>query len=281
MLAASLAFSSAASFAGAPSPAPLRPPPAAGGVAVATLTWVDAGVEREEGEGGRGWRRLEPGDNLRTGDRLRTARDGVARFEFPWMSVTAGPATLMHIPAEVVLSTVLAQGRAEFEGQGREIVKVRTAEAEIRGEGRIVVRRDRERTLVMAMAMDGSFRVVASGRTVVLRKGEGTVVRDGQAPEAPRKLPEAPERLQPGIDPVYVVSGEPVTLEWSPAAAAAHVQVLPLDSDEVLIARDVGRPPYSLVVPWVGTYRWRVSSRDPQGLEGGPSEAGYVCVVER
>jgi hypothetical protein len=35
------------------------------------------------------------------------------------------------------------------------------------------------------------------------------------------------------------------------------------------------------VIPWEGTYRWRISSRDAQGLEGRPSEAGVICVVEK
>jgi len=198
------------------------------------------------------------------------------------MSVTAGPATIMYIPAEVVLSLVLSEGRAEFEARGRDIVKVRTAEAVIRGAGRIVVRRERERTLVMAMAMDGTFRVEASGETVVLQAGEGTVVRDGEAPGPAQPLPEAPKGLRPGTDPLYVPSGESAPLTWSPAAASAHVQVTALGSDVVLLARDVSRLPYALHIPWEGTYRWRVSSRDAQGLESLPSsEEGLICVVER
>jgi len=259
----------------------LTRPAAVSGVAVATLVWVETGVERESADGAEGWRKLKAGDRVRTGDRLRTAQDGLARLEFPWMSVTVGPATVFHIPAEVVLSTVLGQGRAEFEARGREIVKVRTAEAEIRGAGRLVVRREGGRTLVTAMAMDGTFSVEASGETVVLKGGEGTSIRDGEPPSSAQKLPEAPERVRPGSDPLYVSSGQPVALDWSPAAPASHVQVMSLGSDDVLIARDVGPPPYALVIPWEGTYRWRVSSRDAQGLEGRPSEAGYICVVEK
>jgi hypothetical protein len=251
------------------------------GIAVARLAWADAVVEREAAQGKTGWRELKEGDSLRTGDRIRTTADGVARFEFPWMSVTAGPSTMLHVPAEVVLSTVLGQGRAEFEGRGRDIVKVRTAEAVIRGTGRIVVRRDRSRTLVMAMAIDGSFRVEASGTTVVILAGEGTIIRDGAAPGPAVKLPEAPGTIRPGRDPAYVAAGEPLSLTWSAAAVASHIQVLPLDSPDVIIGRDVGRPPYALSIPWVGTYRWHVSSRDEQGLEGRPSEEGFICVVEK
>ena len=272
---------------GAPTPIPApratKPPPATpvAGVAVATLGWMDARVEREDALGKSGWHSIKQGDAVRTGDRLRTAPEGMARVDFPWMSVTAGPATVLHIPAEVVLSLVLGEGRGEFEGRGRDILKVRTADAVIRGTGRIVVRRESGRTLVMAMAMDGTFRVEASGEAVVLQAGEGTFVRDGEAPRPAQKLPEAPERLRPGADPLYVASGESATLTWSPAAASSHVQVMALGSDEVLMARDVSHLPYTLLIPWEGTFRWRVSSRDAQGLESRPSEEGLICVVEK
>jgi hypothetical protein len=36
-----------------------------------------------------------------------------------------------------------------------------------------------------------------------------------------------------------------------------------------------------MTIPWLGTYRWRVSSRDERGLEGVPSPFGYICVVEK
>jgi len=39
--------------------------------------------------------------------------------------------------------------------------------------------------------------------------------------------------------------------------------------------------PYTLLIPWEGTFRWRVSSRDAQGLESRPSEEGLICVVEK
>jgi hypothetical protein len=250
------------------------------GVPVATLAYVDKGVERETATG-RGWQPLTEGESVRTGDRIRTAPDGLARLKYPWMSLTAGPSTVVHIPAGFILSTVLDEGRAELLAQGREIIKVRTAEAEIRGEGRIIVRREQERTMVMAMALDGTFRVEASGMAVVLQAGEGTVIKDGQHPEPPAKLPEAPTALQPGQDPVYVARGEPVRLSWSPAGEAHHIQLLPLYSDEVLIEKDVSGPPQALTFAWLGTYRWRVSSRDARGIESRPSAPGYICVVEK
>jgi hypothetical protein len=255
-------------------------PPSAAGIPVATLTYVDRVVERESVPNPDGWRPVREGEPVRTGDRIRTSPEALARLQFPWMSVTAGPSTTLHIPASMILSTVLDEGRAEFEAGGREIVKVRTAEAEIRGAGRIVVRREREKTLVMAMALDGTFRVEAKGDVTVLRQGEGTFIRDGKPPAIPVKIPAPPRVVSPGADPVYVRKGEPVSLSFAPSGPA-YVQILPLNSEEVLIAREVSSSPVMLGIPWEGTYRWRVSSRDAQGFEGLPSDDGVVCVVEK
>jgi hypothetical protein len=59
---------------------------------------------------------------------------------------------------------------------------------------------------------------------------------------------------------------------------AYQVEVLPVGSDDVLIQRDVGAPPWRLTVAWPGAFRWRVASRDERGLEGKPSADGLFCV---
>ena len=185
-----------------PSPLAAKPPrPAVAGVAVATLSWKDEGVEREDALGKTGWHAMKPGESVKTGDRLRTAPEGIARFDLPWMSVTAGPATVMYIPAEVVLSLVLLEGRAEFEAHGRDIVKVRTAEAVIRGVG---AHRGAPLERPDPRHGDGDgrdVRVEASGETVVLAAGEGTVVRDGEAPRPAQALPDRSEGAPPGRRP--------------------------------------------------------------------------------
>ena len=59
------------------------------------------------------------------------------------------------------------------------------------------------------------------------------------------------------------------------------MEILALQKDEVLMARDVGAPPLALEIPWLGTYRWRVSARDARGVEGRPSAEGLICSVDR
>jgi hypothetical protein len=275
VMAAAAVSGMASAAARAPAPAP---PLAAGGVVVAKLVWGDEPVERTAIQK-ESWSRLRPSEPIRTGERIRTSSRGVARLDFPWMAVTLGPSSELVIPARVVLSTVLEKGRAEFAGEGRDIVKIEIGRGEVRGGGRLVLWREGSRTAATALA--GAFRVSAEGRTVEIRAGQGTVVSDGQPPAPPSALPAPPTGLVPGADPVYVPSGRKAELYWSPGKGAHHVQVLALRSDDVLLAREIGAPPARIEIPWVGTYRWQVSVRDGRGLESPPSAPGFICVVDK
>jgi len=250
------------------------------GISIGDITWADRELLRSEPPDKTSWKKVGEGDSLRTGDTLRTAESGVAHVEFPWMAVTLGPATMLTIPASAVLSTVLEQGRAEFSGSGREIVKIQVGEGEVRGGGRLVLRRSAGRTA--ASALEGAFRVRAAGRTVEIKAGEGTVVSDGRPPEPASPLPNAPTGLRPGADPVYVRSGQSVELRWSAAKGARHhVELLALSGEAVLLARETNAPPLRVEVPWLGTYRWRVSARDARGIESRPSTEGLICSIEK
>lgn len=262
-----------------PAAAPGPERAAGGGVAIGTLAWLDRDIERAVLPAKASWVSLRKGDALRTGDSFRTAPDATARLEFPWMTVTLAGATLLTIPASSVLSTVLEQGRAEFAGPGREIVKIKVGDGEVRGGGRLVLRRSVGRTT--AAVLEGSFRVRSAGRTVEVGAGQGTVVPDGGRPEAPTPLPGAPGGLEPGRDPLYVRTGEPAELRWDAGSPAHRVEVLALDRDMVLLAREVTTPPLRLQLPWPGTYRWRVAARDARGVESPPSAFGLICSVER
>ena len=261
----------------AAAPAPPRPPGA--GIAIGELAWADGDVERAELPLKSTWRRLVPGDKLRTGDTFRTGGEATVRLDFPWMTVGLSPSTMLTIPASTVLSTVLEQGRAEFAGPGRDIVKIRVGDGEVRGGGRLVLRRSVG--LTSASVLEGTFRVRAAGRTVEIKAGQGTSVTDGAPPEAATPLPPAPGGLHPGSDPVYVRSGQPAELSWTAAGPSHHVEILALEGDGVLLAREAAAPPLRLQIPWLGTYRWHVSARDARGVESRPSAEGVICSVDR
>ncbi|HXY42108.1 MAG TPA: hypothetical protein VEQ10_20700 [Vicinamibacteria bacterium] len=259
-----------------------RPP---GGIEVARLVWTEGDVQLAPligtGPARSGWQRAARGEALRTGDAVRTTESALARVEFPWMEVTLGPGSTLSVPAKAVLSTVLEQGRAEFSGSGRDIVKIEVAGAEVRGGGRLVLWRTAGRTSATALA--GAFRIRSAGRSVEIKAGEGTFLSDGTPPEPATALPASPERLKPGAEVGYVRAGRPVELRWTSAGGSKlhHVELLALEREEVLLARETGGSSLQLQIPWLGTFRWRVSARDGRGLESRPSAPGVVCSVER
>jgi hypothetical protein len=259
--------------------APAAPRPAGAGIAIGEIAWADGTVERAELPLKSTWRRLVAGDKLRTGDTFRTEGDATVRLDFPWMTVGLSPASMLTIPASTVLSTVLEQGRAEFAGPGRDIVKIRVGDGEVRGGGRLVLRR--AIGLTSASVLEGSFRVRAAGRTVEVKAGQGTAVADGAPPQPPAPLPEPPRGLHPGRDPVYVRSGQQAELTWTAAGPSSHVEILALQGDGVLLAREATAPPLRIDIPWLGTYRWHVAVRDARGLESRPSAEGLICSVDR
>jgi hypothetical protein len=241
--------------------------------AVARLGFVEHGVELSSA---RGWYEAKEGTAMRLGERVRTGADGLARLDLPWMTMTLSPASAVAFPDEYLLSTVLEQGRVQIQAETREILKLVTGEAEVRGQGRVVVRREGKTTLVTSLA--GRFFVEGAGRTVALPAGTGTIVHHRKEPLSPLPLPEPPERLSPGSDPQYVAPGDTISLNWEAKGSAHQVEVLPVGSDYVLIQRDVGAPPWRVAIPWPGAFRWRVATRDERGLEGKPSADGLICV---
>jgi hypothetical protein len=257
--------------------APAAPAPASlVGVPVARVAIVAGNVEQSAT--GRDWQPAQDGHRLKTGDRLRTGPDAVARIEFPWTAVSVGPGSTIQIPGGVVLSTVLEAGRVEVHSGAGEIIKVRTADVQVRGRGHVVVRRSARVTLVSVL--DGGFRVEAQGRATSVNGGQGARVETGSAVSVSALAPP-PDRLVPGADPAYVLRDTPVTLSWNAPGETFHLQVLALDSDNVLLERDVTGLSDHVSIPWLGTFRWRVARRDDRGMEGVLSPPGYVCVVDK
>jgi hypothetical protein len=241
---------------------------------LARLTYVENGVET----GAAGWEQAVEGAGFDVGEGLRTGAEGVARLELPWMVVSVGPASELRFPDEHLLSVVLERGRLALAAETHDALKLLTAEAEVRGRGRAIVRRDAERTVVTCL--EGSFEVEARGQGVSLVPGTGTVVRSGRPPTVVADAPSPPreESLWPGRDPVFAERDEPLKLVWEAGAPGYHIEVLPVGADYVLLQRDVGPPPVPLRLPWRGAFRWRVSARDDRGLEGVPSSFGLICV---
>ena len=269
---ARLACGALAALVGAPASATAQ-----GALALARLSVVERTVELSQKSAT--WQAAVEGGPLSVGEAVRTGPDSVARLDLPWMALTLGPGSTVRFPDAVLLSAALEGGRALVEAQDRDALKIVTAEAEVRGQGRAVVRRHGRATLVTCLS--GRFFVQGGESTVALAAGRGTVVVAGRAPSAPEAVAAAPATLWPGKDPVYVAPGEPLELRWKGDAPGYQLELLPVGSDVVLLQRDVASSPARIEVPWEGAFRWRVSARDGRGLEGIPSADGLIAVDAR
>lgn len=241
---------------------------------VAKIALVEGAVEVASADGV--FAAASEGQTFKAGWKLRTT-SGIARLEFPFMTLLASAGTQVGVSGAKVLSLDLEGGRVELSSSGADILKVIAGSAEVRGEGWVVVRREGSNVLVSAV--DGKFFVASAGKTATLNSGDGAVVSAQQAP-ATTRLADRPKVTAPGSDAAYVTRGAKATLSWTPEGSS-HVQVLPIDTDSVVIDRDVTGGATDVDIPWAGLFRWRVASRDARGLEGPPSAEGLVCVLER
>jgi hypothetical protein len=215
---------------------------------------------------------------VKTGDRLRTGPDATAR-RLP-MGERHGRAGSVMGSRPGSCWRQPSEGRIEQRSEGSDIIRLETAEGLVRGRGRVVVRRQSSQTLVTVV--EGRFRVEAGGKSLALSGGQGCRLSGRrQRSRMVETLPLPPKRLTPGSDPVYVNKDNPLSLAWDGSAPSFHVQILPVGSEEILLARDVSSSPLRVQIPWLGTYRWRVSARDARGLEGLPSAEGLVCIYEK
>lgn len=247
---------------------------AAAGIAVAQASLIETVVEVRAPAGS--WRRLAEGERVHTGDRLRTGAESVARIDFPWMSASLGPASELAVVRGRLLGLRLEAGRVELASERDDLVKLETPEARVRGRGHVIVRREGTTTLVSLL--HGEVRVSTKRGSVGVKEGHGCRV-DARQTCLPAALPAAPQSLSPGSDPTYVAVGQPVRLAWDAVAAGFHVQVLSFDAEAVLSQRDVAAAPLEVAVRWPGLYRFRVSARGAQGLEGPPSLEGLFQVM--
>jgi hypothetical protein len=254
----------------------LPPPPA---VPVAPVRVVEGTVERGKGDS---WKAAGSEFRLAPGESVRTAGDGLAWILLPWMRILIGSDSIVGLTPSTVLSAALEKGRVEQRATRADILKVVTPEAEVRGRGSVVVRRDDAALLTRVSSLDGRFSVKTRSGTVVVDPGQGLLVAASGEPQL-GALPAAPGGLRPGKDPSYVEKGKPARLTWTSAGVGRryHVQVLTLSGDDVLLTREVEVAFLDVPTRWPGTYQWRVSSIDERGVEGKSSASGLFCVVDQ
>lgn len=130
--------------------------------------------------------------------------------------------------------------------------------------------------VVRVESLEGSVKLKASGREVVLEAGTGAHLQ-GKATAPPRKLLEAPVARAPLFGPV----GRRTTLTWETVRGARAYRVEVSRTPDFLVDRKVLRPSQSRVSPELseGRWYWRVYGEDADAFIGAPSKIHAIDVV--
>ncbi|CAN7485454.1 FecR domain-containing protein [Polaromonas sp. LjRoot131] len=258
----------------------------------ATLKTVHGSVRWREPEGA--WKTASTGQVLSVGAELQTEALASATLE-----LANGTQLRVHPGSTLVLDTLslyanglmadtrvrLLRGQTEITDnpgkRAQQNLRVLTpsAQAVVRG---TVFRVGVEAGQTREETLEGSVGVDATGKTVVVGPGFGTVARPGEAPLPPRALPRAPD-----------VSGLPTRLEQlplrfsSPPARGEQGAVLwgqvSQDSNFDAILAERTSAPGSGVLSFAdlpnGRYILRVRALDALGLQGLEARHGFTVAA--
>ena len=239
------------------------------------MGFFEGGVEIQRPGGP--WVKAAPEAPLAIGDRVRTLPGASARLDFPWTAIALADRSEVSLERSRVLTLQLQSGRIDIDPE-QDLLHVVTSEASVSGSGRTLIRR--EGTTTFVGSYNGGAEVEAEGSLVRLGVSQGTVVNAGAAPRPAMALPPSPRVVSPAGNPRYVKLGQVVQLIWTGREETYHLDVLSIDSDVPVVSLDVLGREFSLQLGWLGTFRWRVSSRDG-AVESEPSGEGLICVVEK
>lgn len=186
---------------------------------------------------------------------------------------------------EIMLEEGTIQGSLAKLDEGQKPMIVKTPSGEVALLAKLA-QVQAEVTASIVSVFDGAATVKAQGAAVDVKTGEGTVVKKGKKPEAPRPLPPAPQWLEAAPAVVVSLGGRAVQFEaaWQPVARAATYRVeLATDAtfQKMLYDAEIGagvtRLRLAALAP--GKYAVRVSTRDADKLESTPGPARLVDVV--
>ncbi len=124
----------------------------------------------------------------------------------------------------------------------------------------------------------GKVSLAAAGKQLVLNKGMGSMVKKGQPPEPPRKLPVTPET--PDIKNVYRLLPVVIT---APEHKNAHLIRLRVTTDaegQITLLEQVARPGEEFSLPNLkdGSYHIFFTAIDDKGFESTPSHPAFLCI---
>lgn len=244
------------------------------------------------------WERAAIGDELASGNGLRTRENSTAELRFnAESSLRLGEFSQVFLARKDTSLRGVDRGQVTVERGAVDLVfeplkRSRTQIELIAGPATATpsVEAGQKAEIRAGAGEDGGARVmVYQGRSAVSAGGSEVAVREGMGTAVPEKGPPAqPEKLLPApmlIDPALRWGYSNGLLRWEPVADAAGYRVevcTDADCRELLqSARTGAGASQHQVSPLpVGQHRWRVQAISRSGLDGYPSAAGTLEVTD-
>lgn len=261
---------------------------------VAEVTRVQRDVQSKEAAAVQ-WTGARVGQALRRLARVRTEKASASEVTFRSQDkVQLGPEALVVIhdtpsrsrinKAEVV-DVEVEQGTifAAMAAKDRSLeVRTRPSRVSVRSKRtRVDVRRragvaKQSKQVSTVSVFDGRSDVAAQGKTVSVKEGYGTRVKEGEAPEPARPLPLPPTWAT--RDPWVGFEGQPVNLAWTraPGVEAVEVQLGLHDDPEVKSPHQLWRVNGDQTQggrATAGLYHMRLVGVDERDISGAPGRA--------
>lgn len=234
------------------------------------------------------------GEQLRSGDKLRTGPLGFARVDLVPIGGVRLPESAeielqsvartgtMRSVASVAITSGAVEGfldppAASTPLKPRLTLRAQTAPIiiELRGDKALQFRATVVKGGLEIAGLQGEAAVILNGTERPLRPAQYVDVIAGEVKE-PRALPPPPDLLEPGRDERFFCPGLVARLAWRPVMGAVATQLqMARDPDfhGIVLSSEVASD-HTLFVPRApGRYMWRVASRDANGRLGDFSEA--------
>lgn len=176
--------------------APVEQPPAAAHPLELTLREAEGEVQVRRGAGP--WEPARPGATLRASDAVRTGDGALAVLvggEEVEVRMEAGTEVsveeLTDSLSRVLLEGGMATTRVRGGASARHTIEVRAAgsDAVARTDGGVFTMSSNGQGTVAVGTAEGEVQLRGAGKVVIVRAGQGSLVRPGQAPEPPAPLP--------------------------------------------------------------------------------------------
>ncbi len=164
-------------------------------------------------------------------------------------------------------------------------IKIETPQCEIDSRSKIMLVDISEKKQSSVSVFEGVSEVKASNKTVSVKSGFGTFVKEGKEPEKPEPLPAPPVIISPEKGSIFKSKQNekeiPVDFNWTSKENLNHIQISEdKDFTKIVVDEKVTGDVFNSILKG-GDYSWRISGINKNGIEGFPETSEFSIVIKK